>query len=176
MGVPGPGAENPTDMWARPAGIITRQARHRASQADWPWVVAAACLRAAGQAAGPEAGVGAITERAGCGQLGRTGAPCLGAGLSVWGHQLWMIGGCRRAGSVSGRQCHKDRTGRLRDRLIERPGSGNCDSCFCSIPALGMSAMHAMYNRTPRSSKLAEGAGRYVRLQVVVPGGRGAQI
>jgi len=38
-GVPGPGAENPTDMWARSAGIITRQARHRAGLAGLRWRV-----------------------------------------------------------------------------------------------------------------------------------------
>src|SRR5260370_1086425 len=32
-GVPGPGAENPTDMWARSAGIITPHALHRPSLA-----------------------------------------------------------------------------------------------------------------------------------------------
>ena len=39
LGVPGPGAENPTDMWARSAGIITRQARHRAGLAGLRWRV-----------------------------------------------------------------------------------------------------------------------------------------
>ena len=39
QGVPGPGAENPTDMWARSAGIITRQARHRVGLAGLRWRV-----------------------------------------------------------------------------------------------------------------------------------------
>ncbi len=39
QGVPGPGAENPTDMRARSAGIITRQARHRAGLAGLRWRV-----------------------------------------------------------------------------------------------------------------------------------------
>ena len=39
LGVPGPGAENPTDMWARSAGIITQQARHRAGLAGLRWRV-----------------------------------------------------------------------------------------------------------------------------------------